>query len=115
MTDDTHALNKLKKSIQKYEKFHRNYQDYVRFRQRLKQVESEPEFFARDENELKFTYEFVQGLIDDTEQIDIEILGPDNEFDIGGLREDLKKYDSFKEVFITLMGELEHEIFEKQT
>lgn len=113
MNDDTHALNKLKKSIKKYEKFHRNYQEYTRFKMRLKNAENDTEGFARDQNELRFTYDFVQGLIDDTEQIDIEILGEDNQFDIDGLREDLKKYDTFKEKFIALMSELEHEIFEK--
>ena len=82
---------------------------------RLKDAENDPEGFARDQNELRFTYDFVLALIEDTEQIDIEILGEDNQFDIDGLREDLKKYDSFKEKFMALMAELEHEIFEKQT
>ena len=93
MQDCTHALNKLKKSIKKYEKFHRNYQEYTRFKMRLKDAENDPEGFARDQNELRFTYDFVLALIEDTEQIDIEILGEDNQFDIDGLREDLKKYD----------------------
>ena len=46
MSDDTHALNKLKKSIKKYEKFHRNYQEYMRFKQRL--AANDENGFSRD-------------------------------------------------------------------
>jgi hypothetical protein len=51
----------------------------VRFKKRLlEEIEAinDPlEGFARDQNELRFTYDFVKNLISDTEQIDIDILG----------------------------------------
>ena len=67
-------------------------------------------------------------MISDTEQIDIDILGENNmnqekeeiimdepTFDIDGLREDLQNYNKFKEDLMTLLNQIEKEIFEKQT
>ena len=88
------------------------------------------EGFARDQNEIRFTYDFVKNLISDTEMIDIDILGENNvlqgdkddeeqiimdeiPFDIEGLRADFKDYDQFLEGLMGVLNEIEHEIFEK--
>ena len=79
---ESHIVAKLQKNIKKYGKFHRNYQDYTRFKKRLQQEieesKDQTQGFSRDQNELRFTYEFVKNLINDTEQIDIDILGENN-------------------------------------
>jgi len=44
-----------------------------------------------------------------------EIIMDEPTFDIDGLREDLQNYDKFKEDLMTLLNQIEKEIFEKQT
>ena len=45
----------------------------------------------------------------------VEQNSEDARFDIEGLKQDLKEYDTFKKTFMELLTELEKEIFEKQT
>jgi|OM-RGC.v1.034555919 hypothetical protein len=60
-----------------------------------------------------FTKEFIEELITNAEQMDVEILN--SEVSLEQLKLDLKNYSEFKEKFMSLLGKLEKEIFEKQT
>ena len=108
--------------------FGRNYSEYMKFKKRQKkEIEEDPEGgFAREQSDFRFKYEFVQGLIEDADHIDIDIFSSkennapsietndlSSKFDIGILKRDLQEYDKFKDKFIVLLQKLEHEIFEK--
>ena len=127
-------MRRLEKNIKKFEKFNRDYVEYTRFKKRLEaefedqQGDEAVRGFQREQNEMRFTYDFVQNLISISQTIDIDIfrkkrVSPEVEvlqgskpaFDMSGLQADLKEYDDFKDQFLNLLGQLEKEIFEKQT
>ena len=90
-------MKKLEQNIHKYDKFKRDYIEYIRFKKRqryeLIQYDEEqkvqlqkkeqnheenekeplPQGFSRDQNEHRFTYDFVKNLIANSEEIDIDI------------------------------------------
>ena len=99
--------------------FGRNYSEYMKFKKRQqKEIQDDPEGgFAREQSDFRFKYEFVQGLIEDAEHIDIDIFSSkENEitqtydvsskFDIGILKRDIEQYDDFKNEFLSLLNKL---------
>jgi hypothetical protein len=67
--------------------------------------------------DLRFTNEFVEGLVHDSSNLDIDILKEKKgdrslQFDIKTLKKDMAEYDNFKVKFIELLQRLENFIFE---
>lgn len=128
MKSESHILVSLQNNIQKYQKVKRHYNEYIKFKKRQqleiqKGQENEEELkcgFMRDQSDLRFTYDFIKGLISDSKDIDIDIYSTqgnqkDRGFDIPAMEKDLADYDEFKDKFIALLSQLEVEIFEKQS
>lgn len=78
--------------------------------------------FMRDQSDNRFTYDFVEILIKDSNIIDMDIhhtsskkkdQGDKFKFDIESLKKDLQEYDSFKDDYMELIDNIEKEIFEK--
>ena len=99
--------------------FGRNYSEYMKFKKRQqKEIQDDPEGgFAREQSDFRFKYEFVQGLIEDAEHIDIDIFSSkedeitqtndvSSKFDIGILKRDIEQYDDFKNEFLSLLNKL---------
>ena len=115
LSSDSHIVKKLSKTIQKYEKFCRNYTEYTRFKKRQKDEKSSEEGFQREQGDLRFTYDFVKDkLINEVQNIEIEIMR-DLKFDIDQLEDDLNDYDDFKELCMDVLDKIEAEVFENSS
>ena len=77
---DSFIVKKLQGNIKKYERLRINYSEFLKYKKRLENEiqSSENKEIVRIQSDLRFDYEFVKDLIEDTKNIDIDIFKEDN-------------------------------------